>query len=48
VQGAVVHTLSRGTHLWADGDLRAESGRGRYLGRAAFGHPYQAQTSSHP
>jgi dihydropyrimidinase len=43
VQGVVVHTISRGTHLWADGDLRAESGRGRYLARAAFGHPYQGQ-----
>jgi dihydropyrimidinase len=41
VQGVVVHTVSRGTHLWADGDLRAQAGAGRYLARAAFGHPYQ-------
>lgn len=41
VKGAVVHTFSRGAHLWADGELRAERGRGRYVGRAAFGHPYQ-------
>jgi len=41
VQGVVVHTFSRGTHLWADGDLRAEPGRGRYLGRAPFGPAYQ-------
>lgn len=43
VQGVVVHTLSRGAHLWADGELRAEAGRGRYLARAPFGHVYQAQ-----
>ena len=23
VKGVVVHTFSRGTHLWADGDLRS-------------------------
>jgi len=43
VQGVIVHTFSRGTHLWADGDLRTEPGRGRYLGRPPFGHPYQGQ-----
>jgi dihydropyrimidinase len=43
VQGVVVHTLSRGSHLWADGELRAEPGRGRYLARQPFGHPYQAR-----
>ena len=43
LQGVVVHTVSGGTHLWADGDLRAEPGRGRYLPRAPFGHPYQGQ-----
>jgi dihydropyrimidinase len=43
VQGVVVHTFSRGAHLWADGELRAESGRGRYLARAPFGHPYEGQ-----
>jgi dihydropyrimidinase len=41
VRGLVVHTFSRGTHLWADGDLRAEAGRGRYLARAPFGPAYQ-------
>jgi dihydropyrimidinase len=43
VQGVVVHTFSRGTHLWADGELRAERGRGRYLERAAFGPAYQGR-----
>jgi len=41
VRGAVVHTISRGTHVWADGELRADAGRGRYLPRAPFGGPYQ-------
>ena len=41
VQGVVVHTFSRGAHLWADGELRAEAGRGRYLARQPFGHAYQ-------
>jgi dihydropyrimidinase len=42
VRGAVVHTISRGAHVWADGELRAEAGRGRYVPRAAFGGPYRA------
>lgn len=33
VKGVVVHTLSRGAHVWADGDLRADAGRGRYCRR---------------
>lgn len=37
VQGVVVHTFSRGEHLWADGELRAQAGRGRYLARQPFG-----------
>lgn len=41
VRGVVVHTLARGRHLWADGDLRAEAGSGRYLPRAPFGPVYQ-------
>lgn len=45
VQGVVVHTLSRGAHVWADGDLRAESGRGRYVPRLPFGHPYRGQAA---
>jgi dihydropyrimidinase len=40
VQGVVVHTFSRGKHVWADGELRAERGHGRYLARAPFGEPY--------
>jgi dihydropyrimidinase len=43
VKGVVVHTFSRDAHVWADGELRAESGRGRYLARAPFGHAYQGQ-----
>lgn len=33
VRGVVLHTFSRGTHVWADGDLRAEAGRGAYCYR---------------
>jgi dihydropyrimidinase len=40
VKGVVVHTLSRGRHLWADGDLRAEPGWGRFLPRPPFGPVY--------
>ena len=40
VQGAVVHTLARGHHVWRDGDLRAEPGRGRFLSRQPFGPVY--------
>lgn len=43
VKGAVVHTFARGRHLWADGDLRAENGWGRYLARAPFGAVYEGQ-----
>jgi dihydropyrimidinase len=41
VRGVVVHTLARGEHVFADGDLRAEPGRGRYLPRQPFGPAYQ-------
>ena len=41
VRGVVVHTLARGRHLWADGDLRPEAGSGRYLPRAPFGAVYE-------
>jgi dihydropyrimidinase len=41
VKGVVVHTFSRGRHLWADGDLRAEAGWGRFLPRPPFGAVYQ-------
>jgi dihydropyrimidinase len=33
VQGVATHTLSRGAHVWADGDLRAQRGAGQYLKR---------------
>ncbi len=39
--GAVVHTLARGRHVFADGDLRAERGSGCYLPRQPFGPAYQ-------
>lgn len=41
VKGAVVHTLARGRHVFADGNLRAERGSGRYLPRKPFGPMYQ-------
>ena len=41
VKGAVVHTLARGRHVLADGELRAEVGDGRYLSRKPFGPVYQ-------
>jgi dihydropyrimidinase len=40
VKGAVVHTLARGRHVYADGDLRAEAGQGRYVPRRPFGPVY--------
>ena len=40
VKGAVVHTLARGRHVLADGELRAEVGDGRYLSRKPFGPVY--------
>jgi dihydropyrimidinase len=40
IKGVVVHTVVRGHHAWADGDLRAEPGWGRYLSRPAFGPVY--------
>lgn len=42
VKGIVVHTFSRGDHVWAEGELRAQAGRGRYLPRQPFGHVYDA------
>lgn len=39
--GAVVHTMAGGRHVFADGDLRAERGGGRYLPRPPFGPVYQ-------
>jgi dihydropyrimidinase len=43
VKGVVVHTLARGRHIWADGDLRAEEGRGQYFPRKPFGAAYSGQ-----
>ncbi|HET6411032.1 MAG TPA: dihydropyrimidinase [Anaeromyxobacter sp.] len=41
VKGAVVHTVARGRHLFADGDLRAEPGTGQFLSRRPFGPVYE-------
>jgi dihydropyrimidinase len=41
VKGVVVHTLAAGRHVFADGDLRAERGAGRYLPRKPFGPAYE-------
>ncbi len=43
VKGVVVHTLACGRHVWANGDLRAEPGAGRYLPRKPFGPAYEGQ-----
>jgi dihydropyrimidinase len=40
IKGVVTHTLARGRHIWADGDLRAERGAGSYLPRKPFGTVY--------
>ena len=42
VQGRASHTLSRGTVVWADGDLRAVRGAGQYIKRPAFGPQFDA------
>lgn len=42
VQGIPSHTLSQGKLVWADGDLRAERGAGRYIKRPAFGVNFSA------
>jgi dihydropyrimidinase len=36
VMGRATHTLSRGTLVWADGDLRAVRGAGQYIKRPPF------------
>ena len=41
LKGAVVHTLARGRHVFADGDLRAEPGAGQFLKRGPFGPVYE-------
>jgi dihydropyrimidinase len=42
VQGIPSHTLSQGKVVWANGDLRAERGAGRYIKRPAFGVNFTA------
>jgi len=36
VRGVPSHTISQGKLVWADGDLRAERGAGRYVERPAY------------
>ena len=36
VRGVPSHTVSQGRVVWADGDLRAERGAGRYVERPAY------------
>jgi dihydropyrimidinase len=42
VKGNATHTLSQGKLVWADGDLRAVQGAGRYVKRPPFGPNFQA------
>jgi dihydropyrimidinase len=42
VQGVATHTLTRGALAWADGDLRAVRGAGRYLKRPPAASYYEA------
>jgi dihydropyrimidinase len=42
VRGLASHTISRGKLVWANGDLRAEAGAGRYVERPAFGPNFSA------
>jgi dihydropyrimidinase len=42
VRGLATHTISQGRLVWADGDLRAVPGAGRYLKRPPFGPNFQA------
>jgi dihydropyrimidinase len=42
VRGIPTHTVSQGRVVYANGDLRAERGAGRYLPRPAFGANFQA------
>src|SRR5205085_10809099 len=42
VRGIPTHTVSQGRVVYADGDLRAEKGAGRYVKRPAFGANFQA------
>jgi dihydropyrimidinase len=42
VRGLATHTVSQGKLVWADGDLRAARGSGRYVKRPAFGANFTA------
>ncbi|KEA54012.1 phenylhydantoinase [Mangrovibacter sp. MFB070] len=42
VTGVPVFTLSQGVVVWADGELRAREGAGRYIKRPAFGPDFSA------
>jgi dihydropyrimidinase len=42
VRGNATHTLSQGKLVWADGDLRAVMGAGRYIKRPPFGPNFDA------
>ena len=42
VTGIATHTVSNGRLVYADGDLRAERGAGRYIKRPAFGPNFES------
>ena len=42
VHGMPSHTISQGVVAYAQGDLRAEKGKGRYIKRPAFGPNFDA------
>ncbi len=42
VTGLARHTISNGTLIWTDGDLRAVRGAGRYIPRPCFAAPVRA------
>jgi dihydropyrimidinase len=42
VTGVPVFTLSQGVVVWAEGELRAREGAGRYIKRPAFGPDFSA------
>ena len=42
IKGLATHTLSQGKVVWADGDLRAVQGAGRYVKRPPFGPNFTA------
>ena len=42
MKGNATHTLSQGKVVWADGDLRAVQGAGRYVKRPPFGPNFEA------